>query len=500
MGITASDPKMHLSSSCSHELVSHLCLSWNFDRVTDTGLKWRINLGDTRGYLRMSLLSCSCLSGILLLVEERSSHSDFLSSWKDIASYFMVDVKTVQRWEKERGLPVRRIPGDKRGKVFAHRSELDDWVTAHKDRFRPPEAGALFGRTRLLGRILGVALLTLALTLLIWSMVATRDQSRDLDRVELRAGALVALDTAGKVAWTVELGARPDPLLQLVRWSPEAKERDVVAALSFSDSGGAEVVTRIDDFDVLGRKRWEWKPALDLLDFDGKPFEPTWWVSYMLSDTTGDRAALWVSIINPLRWASGLFRLDSKGKAVLQFANAGHIQRICRLPKAKDSRFLISGINNAFDVPFIAEIDPNGMPGFSPPGGPSRYNFVNNPEGHAIKYVLFPKSEIHEANGEPYFNHYSIRVAGSRIVATLNDWESGHTMYNYEFSEDLTPLQARLASTGALRHGQLEAAGKLNHSLAMCPEMNNPHRLRVWSASTGWTEVSISVASRQNVN
>lgn len=57
------------------------------------------------------------------------SSSDRLDSWKEIAQYLRRDVRTVQRWEETAGLPVhRRVQnGQKRGPVFAFRSELDAW-------------------------------------------------------------------------------------------------------------------------------------------------------------------------------------------------------------------------------------------------------------------------------------------------------------------------------------------------------------------------------------
>ena len=51
-----------------------------------------------------------------------------LDSWKEIADYLGRDVRTVIRWEKERGLPVRRLPGGKRQSVFAFASEIDAWL------------------------------------------------------------------------------------------------------------------------------------------------------------------------------------------------------------------------------------------------------------------------------------------------------------------------------------------------------------------------------------
>ena len=50
-----------------------------------------------------------------------------LESWKEIGSYLHRDVRTVQRWERTKGLPVRRLPGGDMARVYALRSELDAW-------------------------------------------------------------------------------------------------------------------------------------------------------------------------------------------------------------------------------------------------------------------------------------------------------------------------------------------------------------------------------------
>lgn len=50
-----------------------------------------------------------------------------LDSWKEIALYVGRDVRTVIRWEKQKGLPVHRIPGGQRKAVFAYRDEIDRW-------------------------------------------------------------------------------------------------------------------------------------------------------------------------------------------------------------------------------------------------------------------------------------------------------------------------------------------------------------------------------------
>jgi tetratricopeptide (TPR) repeat protein len=52
-----------------------------------------------------------------------------IDSWKEIAAFFGRDERTVKRWEKERGLPVHRLPGE-RGGVFAWSHELTLWLNS----------------------------------------------------------------------------------------------------------------------------------------------------------------------------------------------------------------------------------------------------------------------------------------------------------------------------------------------------------------------------------
>jgi TolB-like protein/Flp pilus assembly protein TadD len=55
------------------------------------------------------------------------SAAERLDSWKEIAAYLSRGARTVQRWEREEGLPVHRLQHDKLGSVYAYRAELDAW-------------------------------------------------------------------------------------------------------------------------------------------------------------------------------------------------------------------------------------------------------------------------------------------------------------------------------------------------------------------------------------
>ena len=67
-----------------------------------------------------------------------------LDSWKEIAAYLGRGIRTVQRWEREEGLPVRRLPHAERGSVFADPAELTDWWNSRQiaPTEKPPLAAA----------------------------------------------------------------------------------------------------------------------------------------------------------------------------------------------------------------------------------------------------------------------------------------------------------------------------------------------------------------------
>jgi Tol biopolymer transport system component len=75
-----------------------------------------------------------------------------LNSWKEIATYLGRGVRTVQRWEREEGLPVHRLIHEKRGNVYARREELAAWWESRRRtlaaRPEPADTGSARGLPR----------------------------------------------------------------------------------------------------------------------------------------------------------------------------------------------------------------------------------------------------------------------------------------------------------------------------------------------------------------
>ncbi|HXN47391.1 MAG TPA: hypothetical protein VN893_12170 [Bryobacteraceae bacterium] len=103
-------------------------------------------------------------------MSEAESAADRLDSWKEIASYFGREVRTVQGWEKSEGLPVHRHQHARQGSVYAFRSELDAWQRTRQGHPEPPEAAPPH-RRRWSGALLVAG--SVALSVLIVSILAS---------------------------------------------------------------------------------------------------------------------------------------------------------------------------------------------------------------------------------------------------------------------------------------------------------------------------------------
>ena len=88
-----------------------------------------------------------------------------LDSWKEIAAYLGRDVRTVQRWEKEEGLPVHRHAHKKLGSIHGFKPEIDSWWAKRRGVLETSSPPKLSRRAWM---ILGAALAVVLLAALVW--------------------------------------------------------------------------------------------------------------------------------------------------------------------------------------------------------------------------------------------------------------------------------------------------------------------------------------------
>ena len=103
--------------------------------------------------------------------------ADRLNSWKEIAAFLGRTVRTVQRWEKDAGLPLRRGGPGQRGAVCASKREISEWwerrratlddVSAHAAEEEDQPIPRPWPQRWRIGAVGAVAALAAGLTLLI---------------------------------------------------------------------------------------------------------------------------------------------------------------------------------------------------------------------------------------------------------------------------------------------------------------------------------------------
>ncbi|MES2394028.1 MAG: tetratricopeptide repeat protein [Acidobacteriota bacterium] len=84
-----------------------------------------------------------------------------IDSWKGVAAFLSRDRRTVQRWEKDRGLPVHRVPGGN-GTIFAFKTELKAWLQSVPAEVNDPPRAARSSPNQIIKRSPGAAFNALA--------------------------------------------------------------------------------------------------------------------------------------------------------------------------------------------------------------------------------------------------------------------------------------------------------------------------------------------------
>lgn len=129
-----------------------------------------------------------------------------LTSWKEVAAHLGVSIRTAQLWERDRGLPIRRLPGG-RGQVRAVHVELDAWKnsaliqdpgTSEDD--RQEEGPGSASRSWFTVALIVVVLACIA-AMVVWAW-----PRHSIAEVNLQPDGLAAFDADGSLLWRYVTG------------------------------------------------------------------------------------------------------------------------------------------------------------------------------------------------------------------------------------------------------------------------------------------------------
>lgn len=383
-----------------------------------------------------------------------------LVGWKAIAAYLGKDVRTLLRWEKERGLPVHRPPGGRGQSVYALPEELDRWIAQpapeppQTEIPGPPSAAIAPSRPSARPWLLAAFMLLAGVTALAaWPRPV-------MTRVEVRPGGIVGLDAQGRELWAYPIRARavgPSAESGAGRssyvgdldgdGSPEALVSILITHAS-PDRAEAALLC----FDAKGRVKWSQRLD-DVVQMDGREFGPPWPGADLL--VYGEPARRIVFAAHHFTWWPSLvMTIDpASGTRLQRFVHRGWLMR---LDVTGAGHIIAAGINQEQQAHSVAVI--------------RHEDFTQ----HA--YFVLPRPDASRAAGEPLDRQaYAISQTGTPTIR-FGHSRAAHPVPEtiLELSTDLTRGRAAFSDSYWSWHAALERSGHLQHSAAQCPEREGP--------------------------
>jgi hypothetical protein len=373
------------------------------------------------------------------------TEDDILNGWKEIGKFLHCSAKTAQRWADSDDLPILRPVTRSKAPVLASKRALDAWLKG------------------------------------------------GVEHVALTDTKLIALDRRSRILWSYEFqhslrNYGQDELewrLRIVDLKGEG-ERGVLLAARFSTQQNPNTLFY---FSSSGKIDWRLEADPLLRNRDGLPFDRAWaFKDIAVTPTSG--GPVWAALGNHAGWAGCVLRIDPRGRATVQFANAGYVERLCPVTLQNGNFIIACGENNDFDQAFVALLGADDAPAGSPFGERLVYRFSNAPTGAPSKYILFPRTELNLARQSPYGHATRITQHADGIIVEVETGGNGGS-FLYHFSKSLEPRYVFPSGSHEFVHQSLEKTGAITHSWLNCPEMQTPLFLRTWEPDSGWYDQPI---------
>jgi hypothetical protein len=403
--------------------------------------------------------------------------SGSLTSWKEIAAYLGCDKRTCCRWEKSLGLPVHRMEGAHKSRVYARKEELDAWrkskeSTHSLDMHKPGSARAWKTAFLFLALILGAAILFLGFRKLL--------SPREPTDFRIDGSALVVLNEKGRELWRFETGV--ENLLgnqayhehfQVRRNAPsEIVTHPYLIIKDINGDGRKEVLftAKTEDesregvvfcFDRRGREMWHFRAGRpirfgrqDYADFVTRGFEAN------DLDKDGRQEVIVISHASSF-FPCQLAVLGSDGKLLGEFWNSGQLTDIAFVDLEHDGKkeIIASGQNNEYNKGCLVVLDAARVSGSSPQSV-ERFISPGLSAGTERFYVLFPRTEM-DLNESPSESSDKFEVLSNDLIL-VHMYFSGVL---YELGFDLAPRIARTSHRFEQKHAVAVREGRVKSAL-----------------------------------
>jgi len=403
-----------------------------------------------------------------------------LASWKEIAAYLRREVRTVIRWEKERGLPVHRLPGGQGGSVFAFADELDKWAAGELGKETATPARPSPSR-RAIAPAAALVVLAAAATGVGLAGGWTR---AELAEIAVTPKGIEARDAGGRAIWTRPL---PGTALHLPRRQTQIVDvtgdgrADALVTVPLQTTPDAAQDGVLYAIDGSGAPLWE-REIDTRLTFGAGEFDAPWQPDDLLAFQNGGEPFVAWAVHHHTWWPSMLAVYDARGTRIGAYVQSGWI----RMARATaDGRHLVTGgFANSRPGAAFAVLDARRPDGASPETPGSPFECRNCPAGRPLRYVVIEWSDV--ATGlPPDERDVAISNFTSADGVELRAIQRRGVDLIVELSPSFDIVRSAASDAFWASHERLRQTGALDHDRDTCRFRDGPI-VHEWTAEHGW--------------
>lgn len=386
-----------------------------------------------------------------------------LTSWKEIAAFLGVSVRTAQLWEAQRGLPVRRLPGG-RSRVSVSLAALEAW--RETQRAGPPPAPARHpALTVFRAALVGAALVASAAAL--WLALRPPPQPAALD---LDGDALVVLDRHGHELWRKRFVA---PLLPPIDgggsrgWVGDLEgdgKLEVLFAPAVSPSAAAPLTCLGEG----GAEKWRFLPGREVATSLGR-YSREFRVETFVVFPIGGRSVIAVASSEKSGHPAQVALLSARGELQAEYWHSGNLISLAAGDLDRDGapELYAGGVSSSFGAATLIALDPRAMAGASREPEGSGHQITGFPPPRERARLILPRSCINRLVGT-HSTVTEISLEGGRITAGVREAarNPARPRMFYHFTPAMQ-FQSAVPSDGFRElHRRLESIGSLDHPLS----------------------------------
>jgi len=360
------------------------------------------------------------------------------TSWKEIAAHLGVSTKTAQRYEEEKGLPVKRIGN----RVSVAAAELAAWQA------KVLTAKPWWQRVVPLRRIAIAQALFLVFVLGAEAVRYWRDMPGPVAAVSWEGQALVARDRLGRVAWRNTFDGTPllpnisgdAPLFPRVSDLDSDGRPETLAVFTHArrDVDGWD----LSCLDHRGALRWKLSNSESISTVSGI-FRPPFVIrAFTVFDSPERDRTKWVAatFVHYTDFPSVLLVADSRGTQRGQYWQVGHMNDVVALDINGDGiqELIAGGVQHDVERASLVVFDPRRVSGATQmaPGDPRA--FIGKQPGTQIRTVLFPRTQISLKLTRFNFVSNLFLQNGGLAVRVYESVQIPASYLSYELNRDLT--------------------------------------------------------------